>query len=72
MSRGYGFERITAQLVGGLKEVLPLFDDGYAAWVWLTTPLPALDDETPLFKLWQGALKKVVEVAQGDAQGDFA
>jgi hypothetical protein len=60
------------RLVGGLKEVLPLFDDGYAAWVWLTTPLPALDDETPPSKLREVALGKVLEVARGDARGDFA
>ena len=30
------------------------FDDGYAAWVWLTTPLPSLDGTTPLTLLAEG------------------
>ena len=60
------------RLVDGLEEVLPLLGDGYAAWVWLTTPLPALDDQMPLSRLREGALEQVLEAARGDAQGDFA
>lgn len=51
--------------------VLSLFGDGYAAWVWLTTPSSALDGETPLSMLREGDLERVFEAAQGDAQGDF-
>lgn len=60
------------RLVEGLEQVLPLFDEGYAAWVWLTTPLAALDGQTPLSKLREGALEQVLAAARGDAQGDFA
>lgn len=60
------------QLLEGLEEVLALFDDGYAAWVWLTTPLPALGGQTPLARLRAGERETVLEAARGDAQGDFA
>lgn len=60
------------RLVEGLEQVLPLFDEGYAAWVWLTTPSAALDGQTPLSRLREGALEQVLAAARGDAQGDFA
>ena len=60
------------RLVEGLKDVLPFFPEGYAAWGWLTTPLMALDDETPLSRLREGEVERVLEAARGDAQGDFA
>ena len=73
--RGYVFP--AAQLDGrnrplpGLKEVTELFDDGYAAWVWLTTPLPTLDGATPLALLAEGQVERVADAARGDRQGDF-
>ena len=56
----------------GLDRVLPLFEDGYAAWVWLTTPRPSLDGEEPLTLLVRGEIDRVAEAAEGDVQGDFA
>ena len=56
----------------GLDRVAGLFDDGYAAWVWLTTELPALDGATPLTLLAGGEIDRVARAAEGDRQGDFA
>ncbi len=49
-----------------------LFDDGYAAWVWLTTELSSLDGAKPLTLLAGGEIDRVAKVAEGDRQGDFA
>ncbi|MYK60163.1 MAG: hypothetical protein F4027_16730 [Rhodospirillaceae bacterium] len=74
--RGYVFP--AAQLdernrpLAGLDRVTGLFADGYAAWVWLTTPRGALDGAEPLALLAQGEVERVAEAAQGDRQGDFA
>ena len=73
--RGYVFP--AGQLDGrnrplpGLKEVAELFGDGYAAWIWLTTPLPSLDGATPLVLLADGHAERVADAARGDRQGDF-
>lgn len=56
----------------GMSEVLAIFGDPYAAWVWLTTPLSALDGAKPLDGLRKGDVEIVVAAAKGDAQGDFA
>ena len=56
----------------GLDRVAGLFADGYAAWVWLTTPRPSLDGATPLALLARGEVEQVAEAARGDRQGDFA
>ena len=56
----------------GLDRVTGLFDDGYAAWVWLTTELPSLDGATPLALLAGGEIDRVAKAAEGDRQGDFA
>lgn len=56
----------------GLDRILPLFEDGYAAWVWLTMPRSSLDDEKPLTLLMRGESDHVVAAAEGDVQGDFA
>ena len=56
----------------GLKSVIPLFEDGYAAWVWLTTPIAALRNATPLALLQAREIETVLAAAEGDAQGDFA
>lgn len=58
--------------VAGLEHICPLFPDGHAAWVWLTTPLATLDGATPLSRLKAGETDRVVSAAMGDAQGDFA
>lgn len=74
--RGYVFPRDQFDERGrplkGLDRVLPLFEDGYAAWIWLTTPRPSLDDAKPLTLLIRGESDRVVAAAKGDAQGDFA
>ena len=56
----------------GLDRVAGLFDDGYAAWVWLTTELSSLDGATPLTLLAGGEIDRVAKAAEGDRQGDFA
>ena len=56
----------------GLDRVARLFDDGYAAWVWLTTELSSLDGAKPLRSLARGEIDRVVKAAEGDRQGDFA
>ena len=56
----------------GLGRVTGLFDDGYAAWVWLTTELSSLDGATPLTLLADGEIDRVAKAAEGDRQGDFA
>ncbi|MCY3878536.1 MAG: hypothetical protein OXF74_05065 [Rhodobacteraceae bacterium] len=56
----------------GLNLVPGLLDDGYAAWVWLTTELSALDGATPLALLVKGETDRVAKAAEGDRQGDFA
>ncbi len=55
----------------GLDKLLPLFPDGYAAWVWLTTPSAALDGRMPLDVLKGGRLDPVLSAAAGYVQGDF-
>ena len=56
----------------GLDRVSGLFDDGYAAWVWLTTELSSLDGATPLTLLAGGEIDRVAKAVKGDRQGDFA
>ena len=56
----------------GLDRVAGLFDDGYAAWVWLTTEMASLDGATPLTLLAGGEIDRVAKAAEGDRQGDFA
>ena len=56
----------------GLDRVAELFEDGYAAWVWLTTELSSLDGAKPLTLLAGGEIDRVVKAAEGDRQGDFA
>ena len=56
----------------GLDRVAGLFDDGYAAWVWLTTELSSLDGAAPLTLLTRGEVDRVAKAAKGDCQGDFA
>ena len=57
--------------LSGLERVAAQFADGYAAWVWLTTPRPSLDGATPLALLARGEAERAVEAARGDRQGDF-
>ena len=56
----------------GLDRVVVLFDDGYAAWAWLTAELSSLDGATPLTLLAAGEIDRVAQAAEGDRQGDFA
>ena len=56
----------------GLDRVVGRFDDGYAAWVWLTTHRPSLDGAMPLTLLAGGEIDRVEKAAEGDRQGDFA
>lgn len=55
----------------GLEPITAHFGNGYAAWVWLTTPLPALDGQKPLQLLRSGEPDRVMVAVQGDLQGDF-
>ena len=56
----------------GLDRITGLFNDGYAAWVWLTTELSSLDGAKPLTLLAGGEIDRVAKAAEGDRQGDFA
>ena len=56
----------------GLDRVAEQFDDGYAAWVWLTTERASLDGAKPLALLAKGEVDRVAEAVEGDKQGDFA
>ena len=73
--RGYVFparqfdER--GQLLRGLDRITPLFEDGYAAWRWLSAPVTALDGAEPLDLLCEGEVALVEAAAKGDLQGDF-
>ena len=58
--------------IAGLERVAGLFADGYAAWVWLTTPRPSLEGVPPLALLARGEVERVAQAARGDRQGDFA
>ena len=58
--------------IEGLDRVVGLFDDGYAAWVWLTTELASLDGAMPLKLLARSEIDRVAKAVEGDRQGDFA
>ncbi len=58
--------------VKGMDRITPCFEDGYAAWIWLKTPLGALMGAMPITRLRKGEVDLVAAAAEGDAQGDFA
>ncbi|MDE0100979.1 MAG: hypothetical protein OXN89_01235 [Bryobacterales bacterium] len=58
--------------LNGLDRITPQFEDGFAAWRWLTAPLTALDGAEPLALLRKGEVALVEAAARGDFQGDFA
>ena len=58
--------------LAGLDRAIQQFDDGYAAWVWLTTERASLDGATPLALLAAGEVNRVAKAAEGDKQGDIA
>ena len=58
--------------VDGLARAVGLFDDGYAAWMWLTAEPASLDGAMPLTLLAGGEIDRVTKAAEGDRQGDFA
>ena len=60
------------QPIEGIGDIAALFEDAYAAWIWLTTPRNALDREEPLTELAKGHRDRVIDAAQGHLQGDFA
>ena len=74
--RGYVFP--TAQFddrdrpIEGMERVVELFDDAYAAWIWLKAPRPSLDGAIPLRLMAKGEVDAVVDAIHGDLQGDFA
>ncbi|MCY4376842.1 MAG: DUF2384 domain-containing protein [Spirochaetaceae bacterium] len=74
--RGYVFpaEQIDERCrpLAGLDQIVPRFGDGYAAWVWLTTPRPSLNGAKPLALMRRGETERVTAAAKGDLQGDFA
>ena len=49
----------------GLDRVAGRFADGYAAWIWLTTPRPSLDGAPPLALLARGEVERLAE-ARGE------
>ena len=73
--RGHAFPAAQLDARGrpldGLNRVVCLFDDGYAAWVRLTTELSLLDGATPLTLLARGEIDRVAKAAERDRQGDF-
>ena len=73
--RGYVFPAMQfderGQLLEGLDRIAPLFEDGYAAWRWLSAPVTALDGAEPLDLLRGGEVALVEAAAKGDLQGDF-
>ena len=73
--RGYVFPALQfdnlSRPLKGLERITPYFDDGYAAWVWLTTPHPSFDEVKPLILLRRGEIDQVVAAIQGYMQGDF-
>lgn len=58
--------------LAGLDRITAHFADSYSAWLWLTTPSPALDGATPLGRLRKGQIDEVEAAAMGYGQGDFA
>ena len=74
--RGHVFPAVQfderGQLLKGLDRITPQFQDGYAAWRWLTAPLAALDGAAPLALLCKGQAALVEAAAKGNLQGDFA
>ncbi|TQV81188.1 helix-turn-helix domain-containing protein [Exilibacterium tricleocarpae] len=74
--RGYVFPAVQLdnrrRPLPGLARIIPLFDDGYSAWLWLTTPSPALSGATPLSRLHKGCIDEVEAAAIGYGHGDFA
>ena len=55
----------------GFERVAALFEDGYTAWIWLTTPLGSLEGTPPLALLAEGQIRLVANAARGYLQGDF-
>ena len=55
----------------GLDRVVGQFDDGYAAWDWLTTERDSLDGARPLTLLARGEVDRVAKAVEGEKQGDF-
>lgn len=74
--RGYVFPAgqldARGQPLKGIDRILVYFEDGYAAWVWLTTPRSGLEGATPLSLLRHGEIERATAAAAGDTQGDFA
>lgn len=73
--RGYVFPAAQfdnrSRPVPGLDHVVGQYGDGYAVWMWLTTPQPSLDDATPLTLLEWGETDRVADAVRGELQGDF-
>jgi hypothetical protein len=57
--------------LNGLKEILPYFENGYLAWVWLTHPLRSFAGQTPLACLKHGEIDKVTASAAAFNDGAF-
>ena len=54
--------------IEGLGDIVALFEDAYAAWLWLTAPRNALDGEEPLAVLARGQRDRVIDAAEGHLQ----
>lgn len=54
-----------------ISSVVGRFADGYAPWMWLTTPPPSLCNATPLALLERDEIDCVTDAVRESLQGDF-
>lgn len=59
------------QPVPHLADLKVYFSDGHELWMWLQTPLAALDGATALALLRKNETARVLAAAQSEQQGDF-
>ena len=76
MKRGFVFPagQLDGQgrLLEGIEQVAGRFKDGYAAWVWLSTPLPSLGGKRPLSLLEKGDTASVAAALDPGGAGESA
>ncbi len=59
------------QPVPHLETLHGIFANSYALWVWLRSPVTALDDATPIDLLRNHEVDPVLSAAHAEQQGDF-
>lgn len=57
---------IDARPVEGLASVLAVIREPRTAWLWLITPHPELDEQTPLEQLKAGQVREIADLAARD------